>query len=1011
MAVKRNYRINLRNYGNPPAIMVSQYDENYDLVFEVYDGVVPETGLNAYTVKLAGRQPGDDPALKYEFTGTVSGIANNILSFTIDTTMTGRAGKGTAEIVILDATNDVKFASFNLPVYVEKAAVPDDAIDADVERAREIADEVQDIVDTAAAEVKGEAEAWAVGERDGEPVPSTDPTYHNNAKYYSEVAQDIADSIGIDATLSVAGKAADAKKTGDEISSLKEEITALDADIDASNVYIGNDIGYAVRINDGAVGSKLKSLVCNLPYNANGYGSLRVYHVKGKNLLAPINPTQTINGVTFTVNADGTITTSGTSSAVATFYVQNRFSFKANVVYALNGCPSGGSATSYGMSIGGINGIDYGNGGTFTPKTDITSDARIRIASGINTDGLTFKPMVRYAYQTSEKYNENILAIKTGITILNGLTFVRNPDGSVAVSGTATAFTSFYLQTDVQFEAGKTYKLSGCPAGGSATTYRMSVGGVLAVDRGEGGIYTEESTTTRDVRIMVSNGVTLSYAVFRPHLTEIKSVESEYTQTDVDTIIITFPVLIYGGYIDIVTGEITSTTAQNGSAINPPAKYNVTPHPIEIVSNNTIFTNSGYLTCEYVKDLNAERKRVANVDFLENYKNYQETFVTSNLTVGLPILYLVGDTSAMTKDIEANLDWYYKGNSGKCTLKWQGSSSIAYSKKNYTIKFSSNVDFGKGWGAHKKYNLKANYIDFTESRNVVSAKLWGAIVKSRTVQNPYLYDLPNGGATDGFPMIVVLNDEYLGLFDMNIPKDKWMFNMTGSATHEGLLSAENHSDPTRFKATITEQELLAGTSFEVEYATDESDVGWMATSISQAISAVMSATSASDAETINQYIDIESVIDHYIFACLIGGSDITDKNYLLATYDGTKWYMSEWDLDTTFGNNWTGGSYNFANSFPTFADYAAQSDLMKYIYTYQKPVLKARYTALRASTMSESNVMRQFYNFSAVIPKGLKDIDFKKYPLLPTTDTGTVAQAVEWYSQRCKVLDAEIASL
>ena len=168
--------------------MVSQYDENYDLVFEVYDGVVPATGLNAYTVKLVGRQPGNDPALKYEFTGTVSGIANNILSFTIDTTMTGRAGKGTAEIVILDTTNDVKFASFNLPVYVEKAAVPDDAIDADVERAQEIADEVQDIVDTAAAEVKGEAESWAVGQRDGEDVPSTDPTYHNNAKYYAALA-------------------------------------------------------------------------------------------------------------------------------------------------------------------------------------------------------------------------------------------------------------------------------------------------------------------------------------------------------------------------------------------------------------------------------------------------------------------------------------------------------------------------------------------------------------------------------------------------------------------------------------------------------------------------------------------------------------------------------------------------------------------------------------------------------------------------------------------------------
>lgn len=227
MAVKRSYRINLRNYGNPPAIMLSQYDENYALVFEVFDGALPAASLTSYTVKLKGRQPGsDNPALAYEFTGTISGTLGNVLSFTIDTTMTARAGKGAAEIVIIDSSNDVKFATFNLPVYIEKAAVPDDAIDADVERAQEIADQVQDIVDTATATVGAEAEAWAVGKRNGQDVPSTDPVYHNNSKYYAEQAQDIADSIGIDATLSISGKAADAKKTGDEISELKEDLSA-----------------------------------------------------------------------------------------------------------------------------------------------------------------------------------------------------------------------------------------------------------------------------------------------------------------------------------------------------------------------------------------------------------------------------------------------------------------------------------------------------------------------------------------------------------------------------------------------------------------------------------------------------------------------------------------------------------------------------------------------------------------------------------------------------------------
>ncbi len=44
----------------------------------------------------------------------------------------------------------------------------------------------------AAEDSAEDAEAWAVGQRNGTDVPSTDPTYHNNAKYYKDQAQTIA---------------------------------------------------------------------------------------------------------------------------------------------------------------------------------------------------------------------------------------------------------------------------------------------------------------------------------------------------------------------------------------------------------------------------------------------------------------------------------------------------------------------------------------------------------------------------------------------------------------------------------------------------------------------------------------------------------------------------------------------------------------------------------------------------------------------------------------------------
>lgn len=45
---------------------------------------------------------------------------------------------------------------------------------------------------SAAEDSAEDAEAWAVGQRNGADVPSTDPAYHNNAKYYKDQAQTIA---------------------------------------------------------------------------------------------------------------------------------------------------------------------------------------------------------------------------------------------------------------------------------------------------------------------------------------------------------------------------------------------------------------------------------------------------------------------------------------------------------------------------------------------------------------------------------------------------------------------------------------------------------------------------------------------------------------------------------------------------------------------------------------------------------------------------------------------------
>lgn len=657
---------------------------------------------------------------------------------------------------------------------------------------------------------------------------------------------------------------------------------------------------------------------------------------------------------------------------------------------------------------------------------------------------------------------------------------------------------------------------------------------------------------------------------------------------------------------------------------------------------------------------------------------------------GLPVLYLTGDTAGMSKDNAVSMNYAYGERSGECTLKWQGSSSLSYPKKNYTIKFDNAFEAAKGWGEQKKYCLKANYIDHSHARNIVSAKLWGEIVKSRladtptgeelfdiskitgfinndgdpidwttiangairvrsfaynsgsnyavgqmyskgdytisfdavngtaatiealiigfgtnnktcevyqtvnsnlqtathfevtvsnTVENAYffvvpsnasssvdvritnisitkssenlfdftkitgfinmdgvpidwaykngdrirvlsatamsgppfiigqtydegeytisfdayngitsdtnnvnslvvgfgkvganncekvidftvrgewvhfevsvinnlseanlfltgysgvgnmksdinfrnikvykeggdskinitnnLHNLVNSGAIDGFPVCIYINGQYTGLYTFNIPKDGWMFGM-GSGTQECILCANNHSAATRFEAVA----LCDESDFEIEYITDETDTTWAVESVNRLISAVMNSDGTDIDSIVAKYLDIPSVIDFYIFTALQSGGDNVDKNYLLSTYDGVKWFFSTYDMDSTFGNHWTGKEYSSSKNTPTLLHFG--NKVMHLVRDYKTDEVKARYSQLRSTVLSEDNVLLAFENFMAGIPSALYELDTKIWPLIPGTKTNNIAQIANFYRLRVQLLDAQIEQI
>ena len=116
----------------------------------------------------------------------------------------------------------------------------------------------------------------------------------------------------------------------------------------------------------------------------------------GRNMLPNTATTLTINGVTFTVNADGSVTANGTATADAQLVVGSYTSTGALVV--ASGCPANGSNTTYRMFATYI-GADYGNGISSTAlqfPSGRVSDVRIYVYSGYTAENLTFYPMIKF---------------------------------------------------------------------------------------------------------------------------------------------------------------------------------------------------------------------------------------------------------------------------------------------------------------------------------------------------------------------------------------------------------------------------------------------------------------------------------------------------------------------------------------------------------------------------------------------------------------------------------------
>lgn len=389
----------------------------------------------------------------------------------------------------------------------------------------------------------------------------------------------------------------------------------------------------------------------------------------------------------------------------------------------------------------------------------------------------------------------------------------------------------------------------------------------------------------------------------------------------------------------------------------------------------------------------------------------------------IPELYITGTlpTSKTDGNVKVEVTYISRTNrfSEYATLKVQGDTSSGYPKKNFTIKFYQDAQCAtkskhnfKDWGNQNKFVMKANWIDITHARNIVSVRIWTDIVRSRSDYNSLpqaMLASPRLATIDGFPIKVYANGVYQGRYTFNIPKDKWMYNMDDESENDVALCADSWEG-----GSFTTYPALVDESDWTDEIHKDSVPQAVITKLNNLIYFIQNSTNAEFVTNLSNYIDVQSFIDFYIFVQVSEAEDNCAKNVLIMSYNDSPFLASAYDFDSTWGLLWNGSELLPTNKSLLLMQ---RSLLFNKISENFSSQIKLRYAELRNGALSAANINHRFEEFMDVMPEELVKDDYASttaggaFTNIPSKNITSLQQIRNFVAERLTVVDTQIASV
>lgn len=405
----------------------------------------------------------------------------------------------------------------------------------------------------------------------------------------------------------------------------------------------------------------------------------------------------------------------------------------------------------------------------------------------------------------------------------------------------------------------------------------------------------------------------------------------------------------------------------------------------------------------YIADIKDEKEQmiIRQVNGLE--EGFEDTIPTINI--------INADTLENTDvELPCVIDYTDKKNPDKtrlfqtCTIQWQGTSSLEYPVKNYTIKIREDGRDYYGWTPQdnwkpeSRWTLKANYMDSSQSNNVGSAKF----IHDFFLQNVYPIQREVEGSRtniDGFPVVLMVGGRFKGIYTFNI--DRYSYNNYGFCKYETNGTATKNPNIVSYEFNVNNSPV-----FELDYSTPEKELkAWndtvrfhlkhryngktdspteLITSGSEVTEVLYNKDSHRElmellkwmasfkdnptdrkrwVDELDDHFSIPHLIDYFLIAYMFGMIDNLGKNMVLTSYGKTLdsegnqltiWYPNFYDGDSILGLDNVGANVVSPGAEMHTEYVTAESRLWKWLIEDPNmwDRIKRRYMDLRSNVVN-----------------------------------------------------------